>query len=411
MPKKYIVIGASCAGINGAKTLRELDKDCEITLVSKDTMVYSRVVMHHYIENLRSLESLNFAVDGDQFFERYNVNWIKGVEVTKINPMEHNIELDDGRKLEYDKVLVCTGASSFFPPVENLREANNVIGFRNIEDAFKMKEMAQKVKNIVILGAGLVGVDALAALMPYDVNLTMVDMADRFLKLQLDEYSSNAYRTRLEEKGVKFVFNASAKKVIVDENNNCKGVELSTGETIDADFLIVCAGVRPNVSLLKDSGIECDRFGLIINSKGETNARDVYGAGDITGRTPIWPMAFKQGIIAACNMCGVETYMQDFFGAKNTMNFAGLATMSLGIVEKPDDTYEEVMEKKGEDYKKVIYKDGAIYGAIVQGDLSYVGVLTQLIREKIDIRKVKKNLFDVDYSDFFNLRQDLQFTY
>lgn len=411
MGKKYIVIGASCAGINGAKTLRELDKDCEITLVSKDTRVYSRVVMHHYIGNIRSLDSLNFAATGDKFFETYNINWIKGVEVTKINHMEHNIELDDGRKLEYDKILVATGASSFFPPIENLKEANNVIGFRNIEDAIKMKEMATKVKNIVILGAGLVGVDALAALMHYDVNLTMVDMADRFLKLQLDEYSSNVYRERLEKNGVKFIFNASAKKVIVDENNNCKGVELSTGEILDAEFLIVCAGVRPNIGFLKESGIECDRFGLIINSKGETNVRDVYGAGDVTGRTPIWPMAFKQGIIAANNMVGNETYMQDFFGAKNTMNFAGLATMSLGIIEKPDDTYEEVIEKQGEDYKKVIYKNGAIYGAIVQGDLSYVGVLTQLIREKIDIRKVKKPLFDVDYSDFFNLRQDLQFTY
>ena len=79
MPKKYIVIGASCAGINGAKTLRELDKDCEITLVSKDTRVYSRVVMHHYIGNIRSLDSLNFAATGDKFFETYNINWIKGV--------------------------------------------------------------------------------------------------------------------------------------------------------------------------------------------------------------------------------------------------------------------------------------------------------------------------------------------
>ena len=192
MAKKYIIIGASCAGINGAKTIRALDADCEITLVSKDTMVYSRVVMHHYIADIRSLESLNFADQGSDFFEAYNVKWIKGVEVTKINHMEHNIEMDDGRKLEYDKVLVATGASSFFPPIENLREAKNVIGFRNIEDAITMKEVATKCKNVVILGAGLVGVDALASLMHYDVNLTMVDMADRFLKLQLDEYSSNA---------------------------------------------------------------------------------------------------------------------------------------------------------------------------------------------------------------------------
>ena len=103
--------------------------------------------------------------------------------------------------------------------------------------------------------------------------------------------------------------------------------------------------------------------------------------------------------------------MTDFFGSKNTMNFLGLATMSLGVVVKPDDSYEEVIDCDGKDYKKVIYKDGKIYGAIIQGDLSYAGVLTQLIKEKIDVSKVKKPLFDIDYADFFNIKENLEYTY
>ena len=150
---------------------------------------------------------------------------------------------------------------------------------------------------------------------------------------------------------------------------------------------------------------------MCIRDRGETNVKDIYGAGDITGRNPIWPTAVKEGIIAANNMVGKETYMEDFFGSKNTMNFCGLATMSLGLVTKPDDTYEEVVDIDGKDYKKIIYKDGAIYGAIIQGDLSYVGVLTQLIKEKINVNKVKKPLFDIDYSDFFNETENLEFVY
>ncbi|MBS6184543.1 MAG: FAD-dependent oxidoreductase, partial [Clostridium celatum] len=177
------------------------------------------------------------------------------------------------------------------------------------------------------------------------------------------------------------------------------------------ELIIACTGVRSNIGFLKDSGIECDKFGLIINTKGETNIKDVYGAGDITGRNPIWPTAVKEGIIAANNMIGKEIYMNDFFGSKNTMNFCGVATMSLGSVNKPDDSYKEETQIKGKDYKKIIHKDGIIYGAIVQGDLSYVGVLTQLIKENIDIRKVKKPLFDIDYSDFFNEKENLEFVY
>ena len=341
----------------------------------------------------------------------YKIKWIKGVEVIGIDIKEKKLKLSNNEDLGYDKVLLAAGSSSFLPPIENLRTANNVIGLRNLDDAIKIKEEANKVKNIAILGAGLVGVDALAGLLDYNVNITLIEMGDRILPLQLDNYAAEVYQERLKEEGVNFKFGVKAEKVMVDDNNNPVSIKLNTGEEIPCELIIACTGVRSNIGFLKDSGIECDKFGLIINTKGETNIKDVYGAGDITGRNPIWPTAVKEGLIAANNMTGKEIYMNDFFGSKNTMNFCGVATMSLGIVNKPDDSYKEETQIKGKDYKKIIHKDGIIYGAIVQEDLSYVGVLTQLIKENIDIRKVKKPLFDVDYSDFFNEKENLEFVY
>ena len=406
---KYVIVGASASGINAARTLRQFDKECEIVLISKDTYVYSRCILHHFLDGRREIEDLDFTPDN--FFDMYKIDWIKGVEVKGIDVKEKKLILDNGDNISYDKVLLATGSSSFLPPIENLRTANNVIGLRNLDDVIKIKEMAKKVKNIAILGAGLVGVDALAGLLHYDVNITLIEMGDRLLPLQLDKYAASAYEERLIKEGVNLKFGVRAEKVIVDNENNPVSIKLNTGEEVPCEVIIACAGVRANVGFLKDSGVECDKFGLIINEKGETNVKDVYGAGDITGRNPIWPTAVKEGIIAANNMVGKETYMEDFFGSKNTMNFCGLATMSLGVVIKPDDTYEEVIDIDGKDYKKIIYKDGAIYGAIIQGDLSYVGVLTQLIKEKINVNKVKKPLFDIDYSDFFNETQSLEFVY
>ena len=405
----YVVVGASAAGINAAKTLREINKDVEIILVSKDEYVYSRCILHHFLDGRRDIEDLDFSPG--EFFKKYDIKWMKGVEVTGIDTKEKKLKLDNGEDLPYEKVVLATGASSFLPPIENLRTANNVIGLRNLDDAIRIKEIAPKVKNIIILGAGLVGVDAMAGLLDYDKKVTMIEMGDRILPLQLDHYAANVYIERLKEEGVDFRFNVRAEKVIVDENNNPVAIKLNTGEEVPGELIIACTGVRSNVGFLEGSGIECDKFGLIFNPKGETNVKDVYGAGDISGRNPIWPTAVKEGLIAANNMCNKDIYMEDFFGSKNTMNFCGVATMSLGTVIKPDDTYEEAVEIKGKDYKKIIHKNGTIYGAIVQGDLSYVGVLTQLIKDKINIDRVKKPIFQIDYSDFFNEKENLEFVY
>ncbi len=406
---RYVVIGASAAGISGAKTLRELDKNAEIILISKDTEVYSRCILHHYISSHRNIEKLNFT--SKNFFEEYNINWIKGVEVTSLNSANKVLGLSNGESIEFDKLMIWSGASAFIPPVEGLREGKNVVGLRNLEDAILIKEEAAKVKNAVVLGAGLVGIDAVSGLIGTGVNITLVEMGDKVLPIQLDKYASSVYENKFTENGVSLKLGVRAEKLILDEEKNPKALLLNTGEEIPCELVIVATGVRSNVAFLENSGIECDRFGLIIDEKGKTNIKDIYGAGDVTGRNPIWPTAVKEGIIAAHNMLDKEMIMTDFFGSKNTMNFVGIATMSLGDVEPKDDSYKVETSIDGDNYKKIIHKDGKIYGAIIQGDLSYAGVLTQLIKEKIDISKVTKNIFDIDYADFFNLEKNFEFSY
>ena len=387
---RYVVIGASAAGISGAKTLRELDKDDEIVLISKDENVYSRCILHHYISNHRDIDALNFT--SKNFFEENNITWMKGLEVKDVNDKEQTLNLSNGETLSYDKLLVCSGASAFIPPVTGLREGNNVVGLRNLDDAVLIKEQAKKVKNVVVLGAGLVGIDAVSGLLGQGLNISLVEMSNKILPLQLDKYASDVYEKKFTEEGVSLKLDVKAEKLILDENNNPKALLLNTGEEVPCELVVVATGVRSNIAFMENSNIECDRFGLIIDAKGQTNIENIYGAGDVTGRNPIWPTAVKEGIIAAHNMLGKEMIMNDFFGSKNTMNFVGVATMSLGMVEPEDETYIVETQIEGDNYKKIIHKDGKIYGAIIQGDLSYAGVLTQLIKEIIDVSKVTKSL-------------------
>ena len=406
----YVVIGASAAGISGVTELRKQNPTADITLVSTDEHIYSRCILHHYLEGIRDVKRLEFVEDG--FIEKKNINWLKGISVLSLNDATKTLSLSNGTTLTYDKLLLATGAHTFFPPVTNLVGAKGVYGLRTLDDAKQIKEKAQEAKNIVVMGAGLVGIDALTGLLHYGKNLTLVEFKSHMLSIQLDKEAARAYQEAFAKEGVTQYYDTAAQEVILDENGAIKQLALSNGDVLDCDFLIVATGVRSSVSYLEGSNVETDRFGLLFNEYGETNVPDVYGAGDVSGRNPIWPAAVKEGLIAASNMSGSRRELTDFFASKSTMTFLGVRSLSVGSYEVPDDSYiVEVQTDDFGNYKKIIHKDGVITGAIIQGDLAFAGVLTQLIRQKINVAEVDKSIFDISYADFFNVTDDCQFTY
>lgn len=406
---KYVVLGSSAAGINGVRELRKLDKDCEIVLISKDKSIYSRCILHQYLDGERSMEELCFA---EKDFEKlYQVTWIKGIACTGLNAKEKRVFLEDGREVSYDKLLIATGSHTFVPPVKNLKEAANVIGFRNIEDMEVLKEAAKNAKNIVVMGAGLVGLDCATGFLGLGVKVTLVEMAGWLLSKQLDERAARTYQDAFTKRGISQYYGVGISEAVLNEDNQITSVILTDGTQLPCDFVVVTAGVRSNVEFLKDSGIETGRFGLLYDETGKTSDENVYGAGDVSGTSPIWPVAVKEGIVAASNMAGVPRKMTDFFASKSTMNFLGIPTMSLGDVNFREEGAVFAIKETPDSYKKIIHKDGKIVGAVLQGDLAYGGILQQLIARRIDVSKVKKPLFDVDYSDFFHMRDNFEFYY
>ncbi|MGF0032788.1 NAD(P)/FAD-dependent oxidoreductase [Bariatricus sp. SGI.154] len=404
---KYVVLGSSAAGVNGVRELRKIDPDSEIVLISKDQAIYSRCILHQYLSGERDMERICFAEP--DFAELYRVDWIKGKACISVDPKEKQVVLEDGERVDYDKLLIATGSHTFIPPVKNLKEAKNVVGFRNIEDMEVLKEVAKTAKHIIVMGAGLVGLDCTVGFLHLGVKVTLVEMADWLLVKQLDERAAGTYQKAFEDQGVKQYYGVGIAEVILDENRQITEAVLTDGTRLPCDFVVVTAGVRSNVEFLEGSGIETSRFGLVYDETGKTSDDDIYGAGDVSGTSPIWPAAVKEGIVAASNMAGVPRQMSDFFASKSTMNFLGIPSMSLGNVNlKDEDITVEVKETK-DSYKKILHKDGRIVGAVLQGDLAYGGILQQLIARKIDVSKVKKPIFDIDYSDFFHVKDNFEF--
>ncbi len=405
---RYVVLGASAAGINGAKEIRKIDREAEIILISRDEHVYSRCILHHYISDHRNISELDFS--DENFFERYNIQWKRGRDVVGVDPEKREVHLDNGEVVNYHKLLIATGASSFIPPVENLRSAERVYGLRNLEDAEKIREDAKDIKRACVIGAGLVGVDAVTGLMELGVEVNLVEMSDRILPLQLDKKASSRYEEMFRKRGVEFSFSSRAARLEVDADNNPVALHLEGGKMFPCDMVVVATGVRSNISFLEGTGVSTDRLGLVIDDRGRTNDPHIFGAGDVTGRNPIWPNAVKEAVVAANNMLGSEMVMDDFFSSKNTMNFMNLPTMSIGNVLPEEGDIVGVDEFQGI-YKKIIHRDGHIKGALLQGDLSYSGVLTHLIKNRTDISKINKNIFEIDYSDFFRLKENGEYSY
>lgn len=406
---RYVILGSSAAGIHGAKELRRLDKESEIVLISSDKEIYSRCILHHYLSGERNLKQLSFAEN--DFVKRYQIRWMKGRTCVSLDRKACQAVLENGETVGYDKLLIATGSHTYIPPVKHLKEAVNVCGFRNIQDIDGLKEAAKQAEHMIVMGAGLVGLDCVMGLLGIGRTATLIESAGWLLSKQLDERAAQTYQKAFLEKGITQHYGVGIEEAVLDKRGQICQVILTDGKRLPCDYMVVTAGVRPNIEFLEGSGIEVGKLGLLYDETGKTNDERVYGAGDVSGSSPIWPAAVKEGIIAAANMAGEKRHMTDFFASKATMNFLGIPTMSLGDVNPGDGDFQVMVREKRDSYKKMICRNGRITGAVLQGDLAYGGILQQLIARKINIAKVKKPVFDIDYSDFFHMDENFEYYY
>lgn len=392
---KYVIIGVGAAGITAAEELRKLDKCSEITMVSEDQFVHSRCMLHKYISHERDEKTLNFT--SEDFFEVNNIDW-KKVGVEKIDTDNKEVVLLDGDVVKYDKLLIATGANSFIPPVGDFRKASNVFGLRHLRDAQAIDKMAEESEKILIVGSGLVGLDAAHGLLERGKDVTIVEMAPSILPVQLNPHAAEEYQRKFEEAGAKLYLGCKADKAECSEDGKIHAVTFDTGETVACDMIIVAAGVRPAVGFLEGSNVEVDR-GIVVDDFMKTSVDDVYAAGDVAGLSGIWPNAMKQGKTAARNMTGMAEKYEDRFAMKNTMNFYGLVTLCLGNIREEEG--DKVVEQEdSKNYKKAVVRDGKLKGILLQGDISHSGIWQYIIKNEIDV-DFKENIFDITFADFY----------
>ena len=399
---EYVILGAGAAGITAAKTIRKADKNGKITVISTDTQVHSRCMLHKYLSHERDAAGISF-VDPD-FFEKNQITWLQGKTVNRLDTQGKKVYTDQGDEVSYDRLLIATGAESFIPPVGNLREAENVFGLRHLRDAQAIDELAKNAENIVIIGSGLVGLDAAYGLMETGKKVSIVEMADQILPVQLDKTAAFEYQKRFEKAGAVFYLGRKAADTVMGEDKIIREIILDNGEKLPCDLIIVAAGVRSAVAGMEGEGIVIDR-GIKVDDYLQTGAEGVYAAGDVTGLSGIWPNAQKQGETAALNMCGSHVEYTDRYAIKNTINFFGLVSMCVGVI-LPQEGDVVIAREDSRNYKRVVLRDGKAVGVLLQGDISHGGIWQYLIKNQIDLAGIKKDIFDLNFGDFYGIKDN-----
>jgi len=393
----HVIIGSGAAGMAAAKTIREVDPGAEITIITGDAAIYSSCMLHQYIDNERSEEALAFV--GGDFFEKYRVNGIMGKFVTGVDTEKRTVKYGAGEELAYDRLLIATGSKGFVPPLGALREAENVYTLKTMTDAVKIKQTAEKARSVVIIGAGLIGLDAAYPLLHAGKKVSVVELSDRVLSINLDRLSAATYQKKFEEAGCTFHLGKKAADTVVN-NGMVTALVLDDGQKLECDMVIVAVGVKPAVDFLEGSGINIDRS-VVVDAFMETNIKGVFAAGDIAGLSGIWPNAAAQGRVAAKNMCGESVEYTDKFAAKNTVNFFGTVTLSLGKLDAGEGDREEIFQS-GNVYKKAVITGNTVTGVILQGDISNSGFWQQLIKNKVPLKEGRP-VFKTSFADYYSV--------
>jgi len=398
-PKKHVIIGAGAAGVSAAKTIREINSTDEIVIISADESVYSRCMLHNYINGQRDEKKISFV--DDDFFAKNNIRWVSGKAVTGVDAGKKEVCFADGTEA-FDTLLIASGADSIELPVFKSTSPKNVLGLRNLSDAKAIRECAGE--NIVVIGAGLVGLDAAYALVDMDKKPVIIDMANQIMPLNLDSNTANVYKNKFEEAGCTFRLGQKVTAAETDASDSVTSLTLDTGEKLKCDMVIVAVGTTPATDFLTNSGIACDN-GVTVNENLATSIYGIYAAGDATGLSGIWPNAMKQGEVAAKNMCGIKAVYDDTFAVKNTINYFGIQSLSLGKTEPGDgDTFE--IRNSRDMYAKIILHDGCVVGVVLQGDIAHSGFWQYLIKNKVDVSRIKRPVFELSFADFYGVKDN-----
>ena len=418
---KYVIIGGSAGGIGAIEAIREEDKKGIITVISEEEIPqYSRPMISEYVSREATIDEMKYR--DDQFWKNNNVKILRRVSAKEIDFTKKQVTIDNGNKIDYDKLLIATGGKPFVPRMEG-GEKKGIFTFTELSSAENIESKVGQSKNVVVIGGGLIGVSVSEALVKRGINVTLVELKDYILNLILDKTASELAETVITNAGVTIITGQTVQRILgrKDDPTTVGGVVMTDNTEIPCDMVIVAIGVIPRTELVKDTPLKINR-GIIVDRFMQTSIPDVFACGDVAEAydflidksrlLPLWPLAYLGGRIAGFNMTGKKV---EYEGGTimSSLKYFELPIIAVGNIN-PESMidYEELIYLKPEKtiYKKILLKNNVIVGFIFLGEIEKAGILFRLLKNHVDVAEIKDNLLSEDFGIVTlpqNVRQEM----
>ncbi len=408
MPR-YAIVGASAAGIGAVEAIRNIDPTGTITVISEENCPqYSRPMISDFVSGNATFQRM--MCRENDFWKQNKVEALLGRSATKLSLAEKVVTLDDGNKVHYEKLLLATGGKPFVPKMEG-DDKDGVFTFTKIADAERLSEKLETAQNIVVIGAGLIGVSVTEALVKRGLKVTLVELQPKILSLLLDNKGSEIIEDIIRKAGVAIAGGQSVQRIVGKPDNEkaVGGVILTNGVQLSCDVIIVAIGVIPRTELVTGTEIKLNR-GIIVDKSMQTNVTDVYASGDVAETydfslnqnrlLPLWPLAMAEGKVAGANMAGKRT---EYAGGTNmsSLKYFGIPIVSIGIANPKQETGYEILtryEPEKNLYKKIVLKDNFIVGITLVNDVERAGTLFHLMKNRVNVKRFKRELVSDNFS-------------
>lgn len=394
--KNVVILGNGIAGVTAADHVRRLHPECNIHLISREKMhLYNRMGISRLIYGRSAMQGLYLLPD--TWYDEQKISCWINTHVSAIDIHTHKVELATGDLLEYDKLIIATGSSSYIPNIEGYG-ALGTFSLREAEDALSIRDFAQRhhCKKAVIAGGGLLGLEAAYALHKLGLHVTVLERGKWPLQRQLNLKGGIVLKEYLVGLGLNILVESETKIIKSSTDKRVNNIVLQNGTELPCDLFLMCAGVQPNISLAKAAGIATHK-GIIVDACMQTSIESIYAVGDAaefkSQNYGLWPVAVDQAEIAAINAMGGHKEYTGFVPA-TMLKVVGAEVSSIGALEMttPTDTIIELEEPSHNKYRRLIISENKIVGAILIGYPTDGPLVTKAIKEKRDVSPVLLDL-------------------
>lgn len=334
---RTVIIGGGACGASTAARIRRLDESAEIIVLEKTGEIsIANCGLPYYTSGVINDREKMLVSSPEKFREWFNINVKLNTEVININPDEKFVETADGEKINYNKLVLAQGAKPFVPPIDGIPE-EKVFTVRTLFDADNIKSYIKEkgVRKAIVIGGGFIGVEMAENLNEMGLETTLIEQQNQILA-PVDYEIAAFLHNEMRDRGVELVLSDGVKKF------NDNKVILNSSREIEFDIIIMAIGVRPEITLAKNAGLETAR-GIIVNENLQTSNPDIYAGGDgveikdfVTGENTLIPLAGpanRQGRIIADNICGIESAYKNSQGT-SVLKVFNLTAASVGNNEK-----------------------------------------------------------------------------